>query len=108
MPFTSEKIKLSEIQDKRVRLTRDDKAEICSLRNSENLSQRELARMFGVSRRTIQFILNPGTLEENKQRRVERGGWKQYYDQNKHRVSMKTYRKHKQDLFKKGELSHGE
>ena len=104
MPFKSVKIKLSEVQDRRVKLTKEEKSEICLLRYTENLSQRELARMFNVSRRTIQFVLNPASLEENKKRRAERGGWMQYYDCKKHRLSMKNHRRYKQDLLNRGEL----
>lgn len=43
-------------------------------------SQRRLAAMFHVSRRTITFIQDPDKLKENIKRRHERGGHKQYYD----------------------------
>ena len=104
MPFKSDKIKLPEKFDRRVKLTQEDKSEICFLKYSENLSQRQLARLFGVSRRTIQFVLYPEKLEENKKRREERGGWQQYYDKDKHRDSMKNTRRYKNRLFKKGEI----
>lgn len=104
MPFKSDKIKLPEKLDRRVKLTQEDKAGIIHLKDTENLSQRKLARMFGVSRRTIQFVLYPEKLEENKKRREERGGWEQYYDKDKHRDSMKNTRRYKNKLFKKGEI----
>lgn len=66
------------------------------------LSQRAAAELFGVSRRTIQFIWFPEQLEENKKRRAERGGSKQYYDREKHNASMREHREYKKDLYKKG------
>jgi len=67
-------------------------------------SQRELARDFGVSRRTIQFIINPEKREQNYQRRVERGGSKQYYDREKNTKAMKVHRDHKRDLLAEKKL----
>lgn len=66
--------------------------------NPDNLSQRALARQYGVSRRTIQFILDPKKLEENKKRREERGGSKIYYDREKHTASIRAHRRYKKRL----------
>jgi len=104
MPYISSNLKLSEKQDRRVKLTKDKKAEIYQLYSTGKFSQRRLAAIFGVSRRTIQFILDPVKLEENKKRREERGGWKQYYDKESHRETMKSHRRYKNKLYKKGEL----
>ena len=104
MPYKSSKLKLSEKQDKRIKLTTETKAEICQLYSTDKFSQRRLAAIFSVSRRTIQFTLDPKKLEENKKRREERGGWKQYYSKETHRETMKTHRRYKNSLHKKGEL----
>jgi len=103
MPYKSEKIKLNEKQDRRKKLTASQKQEIVSLKGK--ISQRSLARMFGVDRRTISFILYPEKLEENKKRRAERGGSKQYYNKENHTASMREHRKYKQSLYVKGELN---
>ena len=66
---------------------------------NEGLSQRELARMFHVSRRTITFIIDPKKLEENKKRRAERGGSKQYYNKEKHTLSIKEHRDYKKKVL---------
>ncbi len=86
--------------DKRVKLTDEQRKEIKE--NKLGLSQRKLAQDYGVSRRLIQFILDPEKLEENKKRREERGGSKIYYDKDKHKESMRIHRKRKTDLFNEG------
>ena len=105
MPYKSEKIRLPESCDRRIKLTKEQKFEICLLRSTTDISQRKLAEIFGVSRRTIQFTINPEKLIENKLRREERGGWEQYYDPEKHREYMKDHRRYKHQLFKKGLLT---
>jgi len=105
MPFKSEKIIIAKTSfDKRVKLTDDDKKLILKLRAEKNLSQRVLARQFNVSRRLIQYVLDPEKLAENIRQRNERGGSKQYYDRDKHREYMKDHRRYKQDLYNKGEI----
>lgn len=86
--------------DRRVKLTNEQKAEILGFKGE--ISQRELARRYNVSKRTIQFILFPEKLEENLKRRKERGGWLQYYDKEKHRVSMQDHREYKKKIFGDG------
>ena len=105
MPFKSGKILIEKTSfDRRVKLTDDDKELIRKISKEENLSQRELARKFNVSRRLIQYVLDPEKLTENKRIREERGGSKQYYDKEKHREYMKDHRRYKQDLYIKGEI----
>lgn len=86
--------------DRRVKLTEEDKQELIKLK--EKVSQREAAKMYGVSRRTVQFIWFPEKLEENKKRRAERGGSKQYYDREKHNEAMREHRAYKKELKEKG------
>lgn len=101
MPYISDKIAIKNPKlDKRVRLTPKQKEEVVAL--SPALSQRELARRFEVSRRTIQFILDPDKLKQNLKRRKERGGWIQYYTKEKQSLYMKTHRRRKYKLFKEG------
>jgi len=105
MPYKSGNIKIEKTKfDKRIKLTDDDKKLICWLSEEEKLSQRVLASQFKVSRRTIQFVLDPAKLVANKQKRLERGGSKQYYDREKNNEYMKEHRNYKQDLYVKGEI----
>ena len=108
MPYKSGKIIIAKTSfDKRVKLTDDDKKLIRKLRAEENLSQRVLARQFNVSRRLIQYVLDPEKLAENIRKRNERGGSKQYYDKEKHREYMKEHRRYKQNLYIKGKIEMG-
>lgn len=106
MPYKSEKIKIEHTKhDRRIKLTQDEKELIIWLREEEKLSQRTLASQFNVSRRTIQFVLDPKKLEENKKRREERGGSKKYYDKDLQKEYMKDHRQYKQKLYVKGEIN---
>jgi hypothetical protein len=86
--------------DRRVKLSDQEKEDILALKST--VTQISVARAYNVSRRTIQFIWFPEQLEENKKRRAERGGSKQYYDKEKHNLAMKEHRAYKRDLVKKG------
>lgn len=105
MPYLSSKIIIKGTKhDRRVKLTPEDKKTIKKLYASGKWSTRGLAREYQVSKRLIQFTLDPKKLEENKQRRAERGGSKQYYDKNKWREAMKEHRHYKHKLYIKGEI----
>lgn len=97
-PINNEKL------DRRVKLTTAEKEVVRYLHNSGGYSQNDLALKYGVSKRTIQFTLYPEKLEENKKRRQERGGTKQYYDKDKHNQYMKTHRDYKKELNNQGKL----
>lgn len=103
MPYKSEKIKIEGTsKDARRKLTEDQKREIKE--NKLGLSQRKLADMYNVSRRTIQFILDPEKLEKNKKKRKERGGSKVYYDRKKNTDYMRKHRNRKQSMYVNGEI----
>jgi hypothetical protein len=102
MPYKSEPLKVPLSKDRRRKLTEEQKEEIKLL--SVEHSKRELARMFSVSKRTIQFIVNPKSKQENLERREERGGTKQYYDKEKNAEYMRSHRRYKHELFKQGLL----
>ena len=101
MPRKSDKIPIdNKSLDRRVKLSEEERLELIELK--EKVSQREAARIFNISRRSVQFIWYPEKLEENKLRRKERGGWKQYQDKESHRKSMQEHREYKKQLFKEG------
>lgn len=100
MPAKVDKIYIkNEKLDKRVKLLAHQKLEIFN--NKEGLSQRKLAKLYGVSRRTIQFILDPEKLKRNKEARELLGGSKAYYDKEKHTKAMKVHRDYKRELLDK-------
>ena len=83
--------------DRRIKLTDEDKANIISF-HSKGISQRALARYFNVSRRLISFVLFPDRLVINKQKRLESGGSKQYYNKEKQRLYSQKTREYRKQL----------
>ena len=102
MPRKSDKLTISNKKlDRRVKLTEEQKEEILDLKDS-GISQRKVASMYNISRRMVQFIWFPEKLEQNRARRKERGGSKQYYDKEKNNAAMRKHREYKKELFKEG------
>jgi hypothetical protein len=101
MPLKVDSIAINnELLDKRVKLTFNQKQEIIYIREKQQISYQKIANMFGVSKRTIIFICKPETLTACLEKREIRGGWKQYYDKEKHCLSIKEHRAYKKELFK--------
>ena len=59
MPYKSEKLKLPPSKDRRRKLTDEQKEEIKRIYAEGKCGTRSLAKQFGVSRSTIQVIVNP-------------------------------------------------
>ena len=78
--------------DKRVKLRKEEHEYIRTRYNRKEASQRELAREYGVSRRLIQFIVDPSKHEQNLARRKANGGSMKYYDKDKQRMYMRKHR----------------
>ena len=67
MPYISEKIPIAGTQyDRRRKLTEDQKQYIKWLREEEQMSYNQLAKMFNVSKRLIIFICRPETKIKNE------------------------------------------
>ena len=96
MPYLSEKIMIKNTQfDKRIKLTEEDKIEIVKIREEDGISYAKIAAMFNVSKRSIYFVVNPDKLTENKQKRLERGGWKSYYHKETNTAYKKAHNRYK-------------
>lgn len=109
MPFKFDHIPINnEKHDKRVKLTTEDKENIVNDYATGLYSQRNLAAKYGVSRRLIQFTLDPTKLETNRQQFLERQKDGRYYDREKHNEYMKTHRNHKKELWNNGLLNEEE
>lgn len=103
MPYKSEKIKLAPEQDRRRKLTEEEKEEIRGIYKTGVCGQRPLAKQFGVSRSTIQLIVNPNRAEKVKQRCKEH--WRDYRpSKEKWAATVREHRRYKHDLYTKGEL----
>ena len=104
MPFKSERIKIEGSDlDRRRKLTPEQRQHIRDDR-AAGMSQREVAKKYGISRRLVTFIEDEKKLIENKKRREERGGWKQYYDSDEHAQAVKATRRYKQKLKVEGKI----
>ena len=90
-------------RDRRVVLTPEIKEEII-IRHKSGESIRSMSRMLGIDRRTIDFFLFPEKAEQNKQRRIERGGSKIYYNKQYNNQKVKEYRQYKKILDDKNLL----
>ena len=104
MPYAHEvnHIKLVGLQDRRRKLTDEQKTEIIRLRD-EGLSLRKLAKRFDVSLHTIRRIVDP----EYKAKRDKyiKDHWREFQQtKEEHNEAVKKTRHHRQELFLKGEL----
>ena len=97
--FETQHLKIPREHDKRIKLTQEQKELIKHLYETTDTSQRKLATQFGVSRRLIQFIIDPEKQKANLQAREARGGSKQYYNKETHAKTMKAHREHKRALY---------
>ena len=103
MPYKSEKIKLPQTKDRRRKLTDDQKEQIRGIYATGVCGMRPLAKQFGVSRATIQIIVNPQRAEAVKQRSKEH--WRDYRPSKEEWAeTMREHRRYKQELYLKGEL----
>jgi DNA invertase Pin-like site-specific DNA recombinase len=103
MPYKSEKLKLDPSQDRRRKLTEEQKEEIRRIYKSGVCGTRPLAKQFCVSRSTIQVIVNPNIAERHKQYRKEH--WRNYRPSKEEwSATMREHRNYKHELYLKGEL----
>tara|TARA_R110000868_G_scaffold150997_1_gene374597 strand:+ start:359 stop:706 length:348 start_codon:yes stop_codon:yes gene_type:complete len=100
MPYKwqTDKTPMPRQADKRVKLTDRQRKQIRL--NPDGLSQRKLAKLYGVSRRLITFILDPQKLADNREARDKRGGWEQYYKGGSEWAkTMRKHRRYKQEVL---------
>lgn len=93
-----EEFRIGKANDRRRKLTEEQKEEVKALKDT-GLSKKEVAAQYGCDRRTIDFIWNPEKLQRNIQLRQENGGSRAYYDKEKHRQYMQKYRNHKREIL---------
>ena len=96
--------KLPPELDKRRVLSEEHKEKISSLYKTGTFSQRQLAQEYGVSRRLIQFIIDPEKLKRQKELFRERRKDGRYYDREKHTKAIRELRRKKAKLYKEGKL----
>ena len=105
MPYKSSKIKLSRSQDRRIKLTDEQREEIRHKYSTGLYSQRALAREYGVSRRLIAFVLDDTKYQKCKEQFKERKADGRYKpDKEEQAKTMREHRHYKQKLYLDGEL----
>lgn len=103
MPSKLDKIPIDNPKhDKRVKLSDEDRDNIREEYACGNISQNGLAKKYGVSKRLIQFVLNPDKQEVARKQFLERQKDGRYYSKDKHREYMRQHREHKKELYNKG------
>lgn len=105
MPYKFDNLPINNPKyDRRVKLTDEDKKNIREEYAKGTISQRGLAKKYNVSRRLIQFVLNPEKEDIAKKQFAERRKDGRYYNKEKHRNYMKNHRNYKKKLYKEGVL----
>lgn len=103
MPYKSEKIKLSETQDRRRKLTGEQKVEIKELYETGFHSLNSLAKQFGVSKKSILLIVNSESAAKARQYRKE--NWREFQRKGEEwAATQREHRRYKQKLYLEGKL----
>ena len=87
-----------EKQDGRRKISTLEHAKIQNLYKAQNKSMRYIARMYGVDRRLIQFIVYPERLKKLVQHNKDIQHHKKYYSRESHKLAMRKYRAKKRLL----------
>lgn len=103
MPRKSEHIPLSEKQDRRIKLTKEQKEKIVGLYATGQYSLNVLADQFRISKKTILLIVNPESAAKAKQYRKD--NWRRWQKTGEEwNKIQKEHRAYKQKLYEEGEL----
>lgn len=81
--------------DKRLKVPKSEYKIIIKM-HKDGYSMRELAKIYNVSHRLIFCIIH------NNFNKKEKGKWRDYYDKEKHRISIQKYREHKTEILNGG------
>lgn len=103
MPYKSEHIRLRGLQDRRRKLTDDQKEEIKYLYSTGSWSLNKLGIRFGVSKKTILLLVNQDSADRAQEYRKE--NWREFQKIKEERTrATREHRRYKQSLYLKGEL----
>jgi transposase-like protein len=96
-------LKYVGLQDRRRKLTDEQRAEIKRIRLESGESYRSIARRFGVSRSLVALICDPERAKAVHDRTAEH--WREYrISKEERRLRMRELRKRKYELYKAGML----
>lgn len=103
MPYKSEKIPLKGLQDRRKRLTDEQREKIKELYGTGLYSLNGLAKEFNISKKTVLLIVNEESAAKAKQYRKDH--WKEWQRHGEeHNKAIANTRRYKHSLMLKGEL----
>lgn len=85
-------------QDKRRRLTDEEREQIKQLYTTTKATFRGLGRRFGVDRHTIKAIVDPKWYKNKLQQRYDKKPWLDYYDKEQWKLTQRKHRKRKREL----------
>jgi hypothetical protein len=106
MPYKSSKIKLSKSQDRRIKLTDEQREEIRHKYSTGLYSQRALAIEYKVSRRLITFIIDDTKYQRCKEQLKKRRADGRYKPTKEEWAkTIREHRQYKQKLYLNGELA---
>lgn len=103
MPFKAEKkgLHIPESQDRRIKLTKDDKETIRMKYSTGLYSLNQIAREYGVCKKTILLTVNDNSMQVYKDYRKENSF---AVSKEKRNEYMRKHRQHKQKLYEEGKL----
>ncbi len=93
-----EQTKYTEKQDGRRKILTSEHEEVRAKYKSLK-SLREVARIYGVDKRTIQFIVYPERLKRLQEWNKKIKHHKKYYNTEKRKMEMRKYRKRKREIL---------
>ena len=104
--IADEKTRIAGTQyDRRIKLTPDQKEYIKWLREKQLISYSKLAKIFGVSKRLIQFICCPDKYLKNKESLKQRKAEGRYKPTKAEwAATIREHRRYKEQLKKKGDI----
>lgn len=105
MPCPIDKLRIPPQLDGRRKITPEQKQLVKDLYNVERKGIREITRIVGCSRRSVQFILFPERAQAVKDRAIEMKRWEPYNTKDLRREVMRKFRAKKRDLVQRGLLS---
>lgn len=107
VPYKSDKIKLAGLQDRRRKLTDEQRTEIKDLYGTGLYSLNDLAKRFGVSKKSVLLIVNKDSATKARQYRKDH--WKDWQRTGEEwNDIVKKTRAYKHELYKNGEMKEEE
>lgn len=99
-------IKYIGLQDRRRKLTDEQRAEVLRIRQETGAGYRTIARQFGVSRRLVSFICDPEAAKRNRERIA--ATWRKYREQRapaENAKAVRDWRRRKYKMYVANELT---